>query len=52
LGKFKKNEGGIVFRIIFDRAGLFYCRILVPAGYALSPQLPDIELPDMPFPGK
>jgi hypothetical protein len=31
--------------------GLQYCRVLVPAGYAHSRQLPNNDLPGMPFPG-
>jgi hypothetical protein len=31
--------------------GLVYCRVLVPVRYAFSRQLPDLDLPDMPFPG-
>jgi hypothetical protein len=47
-----KMGGGGIFWIIVWSGGLNYCRILVPAGYAFSPQLlPDIERPDMPFPG-
>ena len=40
-----------VFKIIFWSRGLKYCRDFRAAGYALSRQLPNNELPDMPFPG-
>jgi hypothetical protein len=40
------------FKIIFDCAGLFYCRILVPAGYALSRQLTNILVSEKPLKNK
>jgi hypothetical protein len=51
---FEKNEGlyeKTYILIFFWSRGLKYCRVLVPAGYAHSRQLPNNDLPDMPIPG-
>ncbi|MGK3735930.1 MAG: hypothetical protein ACI90V_002771, partial [Bacillariaceae sp.] len=50
----EKNEGlyekTYILIFLWSR-GLKYCRVVVPAGYAHSRQLPFLDLPDMPFSG-